>query len=301
MTHERTKRVALVFLGVLFAILIVEALLRVFGWGYDYLQNRRNSEFQSVADVRLTQSASARRTVTEGAELVIVCIGGSTTAMGGGNSWPMQLQRILNNVQDQWTFRVINKGRVGEDTDYIVKHLPNWLDNEMPDFVFAMVGINDTFLDTFQFRHARALRKFRTFSLVEWIYGGLKNRVTKKKRDLLTANPNIYQLHPRTISNLNDMVDLTARKRAEFVFVQYALTKTDSLKAAIKHSNVVYISNYEIFRELLKQIHYEEFFIDKFGGNFGHATSFGNRVIAENVARQFLNFLDQSGRVRIKN
>jgi len=211
--------------------------------------------------------------------------------MGGGNSWPRQLERILNNTQDQWSFRVINKGSVGQDTDYLLTHLPKWLQKYRPHFLLAMVGINDTFLDTFQFQRGKFLDKFLTYNLAEWITAGIKARVTEKKRDLLTANPDISQLHPRTISNLYRMIDSTTRHGAYFVAVQYALTKTDGLKTAIKHRKVAYISNYEIFLELLNHYNYEDFFIDKFGGHFGHATVFGNRVIADNVARELLILL----------
>ena len=83
------------------------------------------------------------------------------------------------------------------------------------------------------------------------------------------------------------MVNLTTERGINFVFVQYALRKTDILRNVIE-GNVFYISNYEIFSVLLTKYDYSDLFVDKFAKDFGHATTFGNRIIADNVAQQLL-------------
>ena len=49
---------------------------------------------------------------------------------------------------------------------------------------------------------------------------------------------------------------------------------------------------YEIFKSLLKKYVYDNLFIDSFADDFGHATSFGNRVIAEDVAQGLLKLTE---------
>ena len=49
---------------------------------------------------------------------------------------------------------------------------------------------------------------------------------------------------------------------------------------------------YEIFKSLLKKYVYDNLFIDSFADDFGHATPFGNRVIAENVAQELLKLTE---------
>ena len=49
---------------------------------------------------------------------------------------------------------------------------------------------------------------------------------------------------------------------------------------------------YEIFKSLLKKYVYDDLFIDSFADDFGHATLFGNRVIAENVAQELLKLTE---------
>ena len=105
------------------------------------------------------------------------------------------------------------------------------------------------------------------------------------------VNPDVTHLFPRTVSNLNKMVNLTTDRGIKFFFVSYALRKIEILKNAIQR-DVFYISNYENFQELLKKYSYEELFTDLFVEDFGHATPFGNRVIADNVARQLLKLLE---------
>ena len=49
---------------------------------------------------------------------------------------------------------------------------------------------------------------------------------------------------------------------------------------------------YEIFKNLLKKYAHDNLFIDSFADDFGHATPFGNRVIAENVAQELLKLTE---------
>ena len=147
MKYEKRKRVALVFFGLIAAVLIVEGLLRVSGWGFHYLQERQNKEATVSKDTQLDQTGDRQLNRVGKKEFVIVAIGESTTAFGEINSWPRQLQRILNNIQDQKTFRVINTAVPGMITGAILQNLPGYLNTYKPDFVLAMVGVNDGFAE----------------------------------------------------------------------------------------------------------------------------------------------------------
>jgi lysophospholipase L1-like esterase len=319
MAHEKTKNVVLVILSLIVAALIIEGVLRVLGWGFLYLQGKEDGGFTLTTDVQPAHREGIKLRLVEQKEVVVLCIGESTTGLGGINSWPRQLQRILNSIQDQRTFRVINKGIPAIDTRDILKSLPDYLDQYEPDLVLAMVGINDdndrhkfpaveSFLEqsrSNQNQWTEFVRNFRIYGLIEWIAGGMENRFTGKAEDAITPEmvrsdgnggkltvyglryPDVTDLHPLTIRNLNDMVSLTAEQEIDFVFVQYPLRKTDILKDVIQR-HAIYISNYEIFTDLLEQYSYEDLFWDEFAFDFGHATIFGNRVIADNVAQQLL-------------
>jgi len=313
MISENTKRVGFILISLIVAFLLIEGLLRLGSWGFYYLQDEQNKKIISL----------------NRKELVVLCIGESTTGMGGKNSWPSQLQRILNNTQHQMTFHIINKGLPGTDTNEILKQLPFYIMEYKPAIVLAMVGINDGYegrpgdlnYDIFypseslinnsssrQSWFITLLSHSRVYGLFYWMTDGIKY-LTKQKNDVKTKihlteklineresfdyglrNPNTTHLLPRTILNLNNMANLTTAKSIKFIFVQYALRRVDILKNSVK-GNGLYISNYEIFYDLQKKYNYDDLFIDKFANDFGHATPFGNRIIAENVARQLKKIL----------
>ena len=111
MISKNTKRVGFILISLIVAFLLIEGLLRLGSWGFYYLQDEQNKK-----NISLNRK-----------ELVVLCIGESTTGMGGKNSWPSQLQRILNNTQHQMTFHIINKGLPGTDTNEILKQLPFYI------------------------------------------------------------------------------------------------------------------------------------------------------------------------------
>lgn len=72
----------------------------------------------------------------------IVCIGESTTLLGGKDSYPSQLENVLNE-RKPGKFQVINQAMAGVTTDVILNHLPEWINTYQPNMVVAMIGIND--------------------------------------------------------------------------------------------------------------------------------------------------------------
>ncbi len=74
----------------------------------------------------------------------IMCIGESTTFAGGKESYPSQLERILNDRAKGKRFEVINRGIPGSDSADIVANLKKDIELYKPNMVIAMVGINDS-------------------------------------------------------------------------------------------------------------------------------------------------------------
>ncbi len=73
----------------------------------------------------------------------ILCIGESTTMLGGNDSYPSQMERILNQKSPSHKFEVINQGMAGVNTTTIAQQLPRWLQMYKPDIVVGMIGILD--------------------------------------------------------------------------------------------------------------------------------------------------------------
>ena len=303
MFSEYIKRAALVFASIIIAVLIIEGVLRFSGGVFNYLQERENKKSIRLTDRQLN--------LTERNKIVIVCIGESKTAWGGVNSWPSQLQVILNSTQEKKIFHIINKGLTGKTTRDILRQLKGNLDKYKPDIILAMAGINDHNLIDGETKIPKKnplnqsglvifLSQLRIYKVFKWIAEGTQSsrkldwhlsELPRWESDYALINPKANHLQRKTANNLNDMVGLATYHGVDFIYVGYALRKIDTVKNIIERE-VFYISNYEIFRDLLKRYKYDELFTDNFAKNFGHATPLGNRIIAGNVAQQLLKIIE---------
>ncbi|MAG50614.1 hypothetical protein CL621_03160 [archaeon] len=112
----------------------------------------------------------------------------------------------------------------------------------------------------------------------------LAEEYSKIAEDLRLRNYN-----PVTRHNYQKLKEVLDQRGIKFVVVQYPMRNVESLKRIFKDKkSVVFVDNEVIFKEALKQSDYDEYFIDMFGGDFGHATANGNKLIAENVAEVIL-------------
>ncbi|MBN2482948.1 MAG: tetratricopeptide repeat protein [Candidatus Omnitrophica bacterium] len=114
------------FLLFLLILLSLECLLRLGGVVFLSVQEREN-----------------RRSLMKQGDCRILCIGESTTALGGKYSYPRQLEEILNTYSRDIRFSVMNKGVPGVKTTYLVDQLENHIRQYRPDIVVVMMGIND--------------------------------------------------------------------------------------------------------------------------------------------------------------
>ena len=119
------QKLLLVMGGVVLSVVILEGLLRGGGLLFSFRQE------------------SSNRATFSGEEYRILCIGESTTALGGENSYPAQLQQILKERRPDVSFKLINKGLVSKTSADILARLPGDLRAYQPHAVIAMIGIND--------------------------------------------------------------------------------------------------------------------------------------------------------------
>lgn len=123
------QKIILMVLGVLVSVTILEGGLRLAGRIYLAWQDYQNSRAFNREDK---------------VEYRILCLGESTTAFGGENSYPRQLEEILNRKVKKRKFVVINKGMPDTDTGFILFELGRNLNRYFPHMVVTMMGINDS-------------------------------------------------------------------------------------------------------------------------------------------------------------
>ncbi len=134
------SRFATLTLGLLAGLVALEIGLRIVGLVLVELEQRRNSGLGGG----------------EGEPVTVLCLGESSTALGGDDAYPRQLEELLNEHGPPGRrFRVVNGGRPGIDSSVIIRDLGENLERWQPDIVTVMMGINDgvlSFVDLNQFR-----------------------------------------------------------------------------------------------------------------------------------------------------
>lgn len=115
-------KISLVIFGVLLAVIIGEAGLRISGFAILFLQECRNKD-----------------SLSKHGEYRILCLGESTTQ----GQYPVYLEEILNQATTGIKFSVIDEGISAVKTEDIVAKIEYNLDKYKPDLVVTMMGIND--------------------------------------------------------------------------------------------------------------------------------------------------------------
>jgi len=88
-----------------------------------------------------------------------------------------------------------------------------------------------------------------------------------------------------TIRNYRILNKTVTKKGIKLVIMQYPFRSVEPLKKIFKNKkNLVYVDNESIFKEAVVRESYEKYFTDRFGGDFGHTTVNGDRLLAANAA-----------------
>ncbi|MFH1397340.1 MAG: tetratricopeptide repeat protein [Candidatus Omnitrophota bacterium] len=163
------QKIGLVVLGIFLFFVILEVVLNIGGFLFSALQEYRN-------DISFKQKGVYR----------ILCLGESTTAVGGEDSYPNQLESILNQRKAGIRFSVINNGVPGIISSLILARLNDDLDKYKPDMVIAMMGINDSGVHMlretiFKSKSMQFLSLFKTYKLARMIRLHFVTKINEKK------------------------------------------------------------------------------------------------------------------------
>ncbi len=160
---EIVKYGALLIFGAMVAVALLEVALRVTGWAF----------------LRAREPARASRARQPDDVIRVLCLGESTTAdlsFSGKESYPAQLELMLNERSDTHHFIVINRGVPATTTDLIVESLPALLEEHRPDIVVTMMGINDGPLADPLFAVSSSFPSLRVWKLGRMLYHSLLGR-----------------------------------------------------------------------------------------------------------------------------
>jgi tetratricopeptide (TPR) repeat protein len=112
----------------------------------------------------------------------------------------------------------------------------------------------------------------------------LAEKYSKIANDLMIGSCNLV-----TSYNYQKLKKIATQRGIKLVCVQYPMRNIEPLKKIFKKTeNIVFVDNERLFKEAVKQEGYDEYFKDIFGGDFGHCTKKGNRLLAENISNIIL-------------
>jgi Tfp pilus assembly protein PilF len=97
--------------------------------------------------------------------------------------------------------------------------------------------------------------------------------------------------NPITRNNYRKLKEILDQRGIKLVCIQYPMRSIESLKKMFtleEQKDIIFIDNEKTFKEALRKTDYREYFVDMFAGDFGHCTSKGNRLLAENIANTIL-------------
>ncbi len=254
------QKVALIVFGIFLTAFLLETVLRIGGSWFLYRQDMRNVS-------SLNKGSGSYK---------VLCLGESTTALGGEFSYPSMLQRFFQKHDPQLKISVINKGIPSIDTKTILDNLESQLDQYNPQVVVLMIGINDeynyyTFGQDVQTRR-NFLDDLRIVKLMKYIKLHMAHKlkegnpfVGNEDRDPLSESINMSH---ETLSNILKNIESHVKALKELDLKRAALLSREDLRVKIdmtikklqKDLSTEYIDAGLLYKEDGDDIKAEEYF-----------------------------------------
>jgi len=118
-----------------------------------------------------------------------------------------------------------------------------------------------------------------------------KSTEAKQLREEVLASKSDYFLP--VYENYRKIKEILKGKNIPLIVVQYPLRDIGPLrKALVNYPDIKFVDNKEIFEEAVSSGSYDEYFTDRFAGDFGHCTSKGNHLLAQNIAGEVLKYFE---------
>lgn len=230
------QKLLLLGFGLLITLSLCEVVLRLGEWTFTSLQELRNYKYYGQKNL-----------------YTIMCIGESTTALGGDHSYPSILEKILNQQGGEKTFRVFNAGRPSVQSDYIVDHLENQIKQYHPDMVLAMVGVNDSIYGHIEYDHQldklskekwyHFYHHLKIYSVYTYFKDSVVNYFNKLRiRHELTSKNMVSMPAPSPRININGIDDFS-----RFMYAHQLIMEGFTLRQAKKQQEAIELYKQAIY------------------------------------------------------
>jgi len=89
--------------------------------------------------------------------------------------------------------------------------------------------------------------------------------------------------NPETRNNYKKLIEKVIEDEVTLIAMQYPMRSIKLLEKMLDDNNVIFVDNEKIFKNAIEKSKYEKYFKDNFGGDFGHCTDKGNKLLARNI------------------
>ncbi|NLO91700.1 MAG: hypothetical protein GX410_06890 [Elusimicrobia bacterium] len=161
-----------------------------------------------------------------------------------------------------------------------------------PDNWYRYRNLSEAFaLDGKNAQAADVLRKaLQRLGDVPELYAALASLTGDGKMEEKAISMRSGMFNPLTAANYRRIRDLVLGRGKRMLCSQYPLRPLEPLRRMLGTGNgIIYVDNQDSFRSGVAREGYDAYFIDRFGGDFGHCTPKGNELLARNIAAAVLN------------
>lgn len=117
------------------------------------------------------------------------------------------------------------------------------------------------------------------------VYKEIGNNKLAEEYYLKANHLRLKYCNPVTAHNYQVVKRILDKRGIKLVCVQYPMRSVEPLKKIFEgQEGIIFVNNEKVFKKAVEKEGYEEYFTDMFGGDFGHCTPKGNRLLAENIA-----------------
>ncbi|MCX5696748.1 MAG: tetratricopeptide repeat protein [Candidatus Omnitrophica bacterium] len=194
-----------------------------------------------------------------------------------------------SSIYSRCGWELCNRGQIEAGEKVFQECIAN-----QPKNTSCYIDLGKFYLEKSRFTDAEALFKkaLELDSPNELIYGALAaiymNMNQKELAEIYYRRANLTRLeyyNPLTVSNYLKLRQIVQERGIRLVCVQYPVRSIEPLKKIFADDkDIIFVDNEKIFREALYREGYSSYFSDMFGGDFGHCTRKGYRLLAGNIA-----------------
>jgi len=126
----------------------------------------------------------------------------------------------------------------------------------------------------------------RAYGALKVLYIEMGNSRLAREYDKKAKESRLSHYSSMTIDNYHKLERILDKRGIAYVCVQYPMRNLEPLRKIFQGNDkgIIFIDNEKIFKDVVAKYGYQNYFNDKFGGDFGHCTKKGNRLLAKNIA-----------------